>query len=346
MPLLPNIIERLLFFRMNKGPGPIFDWVGALGFKAVVVALRLGVFDAIGHGKVTAADLARRLALDEHHLGLLLDALETFGYLTKKRGRYSSSPATLTWLLSSSPSTIADLFPQADDMMRRWDQLDETIRHGRPPVLGAQMLSTDPGGWDRYHRGLRACARLVSAEVVAKLDVPRHARSILDIGGSHGLFSVELCRRHRQLNATIFDWPQAAEIAGETIREAGMNGRVRFVAGDFMVDEPGDGFDVALLFNVIRIFPALKLSELFSRVSRWLARDGALVVLDQLNDRPISRFLRANARLIELELINSTAGEIHRSEDVARLFRESGFRKIKQVSIVRSPGLGLVIGRK
>lgn len=346
MPLLPNFIERLLFIRMNKGPGPIFDWVGAMGFKAVVVALRLGVFDAIGRDKVSATDLASRLEVDEHHLTLLLDALETFGYLRKRWGRYANSAATLTWLLSSSPSTIADVFPQADDMMRRWDQLDETIRNGRPPVLGAQMISQCPGGWDRYHRGLRASARLVCPEVVAKLDLPRHARSLIDVGGSHGHFSVALCRHFPRLNATVFDWPQAREIAEETIGEAGMNGRVRFVAGDFMLDEPGTDFDVALLFNVIRIYPASKLVELFSRVSGWLERDGTLVVLDHLNNRLLSNFLRANARLIELELVNSTAGEIHRSDDVARLLRESGFRNIKQVPIVRSPGLGLVIARK
>ncbi len=345
MPLLPSFIERLLFIRLNKGPGPIFDWVGALGFKSVVVALRLGVFDALGREKLTGAELARKLEVDRDHLVLLLDALQTFGYLKKRWGRYSNTPSTLTWLLSSSSDCIADVFHQADDMMRRWDQLDETIRNGTPPALGPDLLTQDPGGWDRYHRGLRATARLVSREVVAKAEIPKGSSRLLDVGGSHGFFSVELCKRYPNLRATVFDWPQAQSIADETIAEAGMEDRVRFLSGDFMKDDPGSDYDVVLLFNVIRIFPPDQLGELLSLVKGWLRSGGTIVVMDHLNDKLFSRFLTANARMIELELINSTAGKIHRGYDVVRHLRQAGFEDLTEITLIRSPGLGLVIGK-
>jgi tRNA A22 N-methylase len=46
--------------------------------------------------------------------------------------------------------------------------------------------------------------------------VPRGARDLLDIGGSHGYYSVALCRRHPTLRAVILDLPQAV-VHAETI---------------------------------------------------------------------------------------------------------------------------------
>lgn len=345
MPLLPSFIERLLFIRLNKGPGPLFDWVGAMGFKAVVVALRLGVFDALGEETLSASKLAKRLEANEQHLLLLLDALCTFGYLKKRWGGYSNTPSSLTWLLSSSPDSISDVFHQADDMMHRWDQLDETIRQGTPPALGDELISRRPGGWLRYHRGLRATARLVSQEVVAKTEIPEGSTRLLDVGGSHGHFAVELCRAHPGLHGTIFDWHESQKIAAETIADAGMEDRVSFLEGDFMQVDPGRDYDVLLLFNVIRIFPPEKLDELLLRVRDWIRKGGMIVIMDHLNDKLFSRFLTANARLIELELINSTSGKIHRGYDVVRHLRAAGFEDLKRTSLLRSPGLGLVTGR-
>jgi hypothetical protein len=36
---------------------------------------------------------------------------------------------------------------------------------------------------------------------------------MLDIGGSHGLFSIELCKRYSSLSSTIMELPGAIEAA-------------------------------------------------------------------------------------------------------------------------------------
>src|SRR5437762_687641 len=63
--------------------------------------------------------------------------------------------------------------------------------------------------WGLYQRGMRAQATFAVPEVARRTPVPRGARDMLDIGGSHGYFSVALCRRHAGLRATVLDLPAA-----------------------------------------------------------------------------------------------------------------------------------------
>src|ERR1700721_2556864 len=63
--------------------------------------------------------------------------------------------------------------------------------------------------WNVYERGQRSHAALMAKEVAWRLPVSRKATALLDVGGGHGLYSIELCRRHPRLYATILDLPGA-----------------------------------------------------------------------------------------------------------------------------------------
>jgi hypothetical protein len=47
MPVTPNLLERLLLFRLDRGPAPILDLFDAAGFKSVALALEVGLFEAL-----------------------------------------------------------------------------------------------------------------------------------------------------------------------------------------------------------------------------------------------------------------------------------------------------------
>ena len=55
-----------------------------------------------------------------------------------------------------------------------------------------------------YQEGMRDLSINVAKEVASKIPVPKDATAMLDIGGSHGLFSIELCKRHPRLSSTIY----------------------------------------------------------------------------------------------------------------------------------------------
>jgi hypothetical protein len=84
------------------------------------------------------------------------------------------------------------------------------VRTGRPLELHHTLA---PEQWPLYQRGMRALAATVAPEVARRLPVPKSARAMLDIGGSHGYLAVVLCRRHEGLRAVVLDLPEAVEHA-------------------------------------------------------------------------------------------------------------------------------------
>ena len=141
----------------------------------------------------------------------LMNTLVACRYLRHRTGRYELTSKARKWLLGSSPHSIADkLLFQYDE----WDivaKYEDYLTTGQPLDLHGSL--TDPAAWNRYQLGMRAVASISAGEVAKRLPVPAGATSMLDIGGSHGYYSVCACRRYEGLRATILDLPQAIEHA-------------------------------------------------------------------------------------------------------------------------------------
>jgi hypothetical protein len=103
------------------------------------------------------------------------------------------------WLLKSSQSSIvAKLAFQSME----WDfvaKIGEFVRSGKPLDIHSHMNAQE---WVIYQDGMRDVAANPAVELAKRMPVPQGATRLLDIGGSHGLFSTELCKRHPALVAT------------------------------------------------------------------------------------------------------------------------------------------------
>lgn len=343
---MPNFIERLAFYRFNQGPGPLSDVIAAASFRAVVAALRLGVFNALSASPGTAAETATALGADPTATGVLLRTLASLGYLETVRGQYRITAMTRKWMLPGSPDDVSGLFEYFNDAMARWEGLEESIRDGRPPVLGREWLDAHPDRWRQYHAGMMAIARMLSGEVVSRTRFRKAPARLIDLGGSHGLYSIRFCGRYSRCRAVIYDGEEARRIAEPAIAAAGMTDRISFTAGDFVRDDIGSGYDAALLFNVIRIFTPSALRDFFIKICDSLDVGGTILVLDQLCHEPRSRFMEANTGIILLELLNSTTGTIYDGNGLRPLLEEAGFVDCSFTRLKRSPGLGLMSARK
>lgn len=336
MPIIPNLIERLVF-RFNLAPPFMLDFLGAQAFRANTVAFKLGVVEALSERPRTAADLAQLIKVDERGITLLLDALVALGSVKKDGGSYALSPSLRKWLPAFSGHAVAFFERLVFD---QWNYLGESIRRG-----GSAMPPMNAESERALQAGMIAMAGMAGDEIASRAKLPATARRLLDVGGGHGLYSIKFCRRNPGLSATIFDSRIPLETAREIISTEKMEGRVHLQEGDFLVDELGSGYDVVLLFNVIH-YDIPDKAKFLAKVTRALNPGGLMIIMDQIPGRVFGPTVNALVRLQALHLYNATSGQTHSFEEIAGWLTTVGLRNIRRIVLRKSIGHALVMGTK
>lgn len=341
MPVKPNLLERLVLFRLNRAPAPMLDLFGAAGFEAVTLAVDVGLFEALAEEPLTAAELAGRIDAHEDGIRALLGFLDAQGYVSERDGRFWNTRMTTKWLTDESGTNVAPWLTFWDDVVFPfWEEnLEAAIRAGEPPATLYEWLGDDETRWETTQRGFRAAASVVVDEVVDAVDVPEDASALLDIGGGHGLFAVELCRARPSLSATVVDSPAALSLARETVEDAGLEDRVTTRGADYLREDLGDGFDVALAFNVVHAHDRGETVRLFERAHDALDPGGRLAVLDQFVGSARTPVGRAGLGFVALTYLVTLGASLPAFDDVVESLGDAGFEGIERTAI-RGAGPG------
>ena len=85
MPIQPNFLERLAFYKLNAAPTPMLDLAGALSFQVLSTAVHLNIFNTLQERPFTLPELTQSLDCQERGLQKLLSALVALGYVTEKK---------------------------------------------------------------------------------------------------------------------------------------------------------------------------------------------------------------------------------------------------------------------
>jgi SAM-dependent methyltransferase len=273
-----NAIDRIGLLA-GLAPIPIAHALGgALLARVVMVATRLNVFEALSRGALAPAEVARICGSDAYATQRLLDALVSVGYLAQRGGVYRLTRLSRKWLLQDSPHSLRDAVLY-EALEYSWlARLDEFVCSGRPLDFHTSMTSAE---WALYQRGMRAIAGVAAGEVARRIRLPRGARQMLDVGGSHGYYAVALCRRHRRLRATVLDLPQAIEHAAPLLAKEGMGDRVVHRAGNALADALGQQtYDLVFISQLVHHFDDATNRELVRRAAQALRPGGCLAILE------------------------------------------------------------------
>ena len=348
MPLVPNFLDRLIFLRLNKAPGIFLDIIQASILRSVSVALKLGVFDALAEGPKDASELAHSINTDERGTRLLLEFLATTGYVKRKDNRYANSPMTVKWLEHGSSTSFAsgvDFFQNI--VFPFWDMhLEESILTGKPSTTLYEWLNGQPGGWKTAQDWFAATARFASSEILSKIALPHGAKRLLDIGGGHGLYSIEFCHRYPGLTATVLDRPEPLASARKNIADEKLGDRVAVREGDYTKDDLGTGNDVALLFNIIHAHSPDQNLQLLRRVANALNPQGLIVIQEQIASAASSPAGRATVQFLGLTFLAALGGQTYEFDQVANWLTTAGFSTPNRVNLRRIPGVSLILATK
>jgi SAM-dependent methyltransferase len=227
-----------------------------------------------------------------------------------------------------------------------WNDLEGAVRRGGPATSHYEERWQDPTWWRDFQLGMMAIARMASESIVDRVKLPSSARRLLDVGGGHGLHAISFCRRHANLTATVFDWPQALEITREVIACERMEDRVTTQAGDFLRDDLGSGYEVALVFNIVHGYQPDQNVELLRKVVAALNPGGMVVIFDQVVGRVMGPTARAVVSLQGLNLFIGSGGRTYAFDEIAGWLRKAGFESPRRIGLLKSPGFALVVASK
>ena len=294
-------------------PDEVIDWRKALLYE---IAADAGIIAGLPG---TAGDLAGTLSLDPRAVRIVLDALAVWHVVeVDGRGVYGRGP-------DAPDPAAASVLRHHGRAIRHWAaSLPDRLRGAAPA---------------RRHLDLQAVQLMLEALVVnaresapgvvdACLDHVPSAHRVLDLGGGHGEYALELARRG--LAATMQDRPEVVEMAGNPHPLTGAG--VEVFAGDFFEALPEGPFDVVLCAGVTYTMGADANLALFRRLRPLVGPGGALAIMT---------FLGGTDELASVFSVQMLAGggggESHRESDYRAWLAEADYASVEVQRLERRP---------
>lgn len=260
---------------------------GFMASKALFSALHMGVFDALADGPKTLAELAAATPATEHALETLLTGLVALELVEKDGGRFRNTRDSETYLVSTSPNYYGDyLRYQIDQQMYPFMENLNLALEGRTDEIRFESYETwmaDKEQAELFSRSQHS-GSLGPGAVVAKRYDLAHARSLLDVGGGTGAFSIMMCRRWPELKAAILDFPNVAEVGRDYVDDAGLGNRITFLPGNALETPWPAGQDVVLMSYLFSGVPADGLPVLAANAWKALEPGGRVIIHDFMVD--------------------------------------------------------------
>jgi cyclopropane fatty-acyl-phospholipid synthase-like methyltransferase len=167
---------------------------------------------------------------------------------------------------------------------RGWEDLQETVLAGHPPEAETEKWvdgrpERDAGEVRDFIWGMHAIARDLAPRVAAKLDL-KGVRRLLDLGGGPATYAIIFAQANPELKATVFDLPMPIEIARENIAKNGLTDRVDTLAGNFLNDAIGAGYDFIWVSQILHSQDEGQCKLIIAKAVAALAPGGALAIQD------------------------------------------------------------------
>jgi len=300
-------------------PTPIFEaFRGNHATELLTAAVgHFRLFERLENGPVGRNDLRLALGLNERPFVVLTTALKALTLLSEDGGGgVSLTELAREHLIPGSEFDVGGYVGLAAESPGVVEMV-ERLKTDRPAGAEAE----GPGAAFIFREGLEsamegeATARHLTlslagrARNVAPVLADRYpldgARRLLDVGGGSGIYSIAWLRKHRGLQAVVWDRPEVLKVAAEMAEAYGVADRLELVAGDMFRDPVPEGADVVLLSNVLHDWDVPECRTLIGRCASPLPAGGRLLVHDVfLNDAldgplPVALYSASLFRLTE-----------------------------------------------
>jgi O-methyltransferase domain/Dimerisation domain len=297
---------------------------------ALLTAIELDIFTAIGAGANTAAAIAAKTGAAEKGARVLCDFMTVHGFLTKDGGKYALTQESAVFLDRKSPACVASMagFLGSKQTRARFDSLTAAVRKGGSVwTEGGDNTKPNDEFWVAFARSMAGLAvpssQFIAALICAEGDGPC---KVLDIAAGHGMYGITVATKNPKAEIVALDWPNVLSVAQENAQKFGVADRFSIRAGSAFEVEMGSGYNYVLLTNIFHHFDMPTCEKLMKRVHGALKPGGKAITLEFVpNDDRVTPPTAAAFSLIMLA--NTDAGDAYTFSEYEKMFRNSGFAK-------------------
>jgi cyclopropane fatty-acyl-phospholipid synthase-like methyltransferase/predicted transcriptional regulator len=314
--------------------------------KIVMVATDLEMFNHLEEWR-TAEEIAAQVHAHPRAVSMILNALAALELVMKEGERFRNGELTSRYLVRGKEDYRGAIIRHMHHTWWGWSELEETVQRGFADMNKSERwldrVEEPEAEWVRdFIWGMHAIARDLAPQVASQVDLGG-VKHLLDLGGGPATYAITFAQENPGLKATVFDLPQPIEIAKENIRRHGLADRVNTMAGNFLKDDIGSGYDFIWISQILHSHTEEQCRLIIDKSVAAVNSGGRVVLQDFfLNDDLISP---PDAALFSVHMLAVTpGGRAYTHREVAAMMESAGLSTPEHKST--GPVTSILIGRK
>jgi SAM-dependent methyltransferase len=294
--------------------------------RILLSGAELDLFTLLAPKPLSAQEVADRTRVTLRGITILLDALSALGLLTKQEGTYQCSPSISSLLSADAPGTILPWVLHMASVWKRWTELTGMVQ-GLPTERKTGASERDLRDLKSFIGAMHVIASPLAPQIVTAIR-PYSSRSLLDVGGAMGTYTVAFLQAVPRMTATLFDRPEVVGIARQFLGEIGLLHRVTLVPGDFYQEDFPGVHDLAFVSAIIHQNSPGQNVNLFLKIFRSLEPGGRIIIRDHVMDPDRTR-PRDGAIFAVNMLAGTPGGNTYTFDEIRTGLAQAGFVHIR-----------------
>jgi SAM-dependent methyltransferase len=302
--------------------------------RILLTGFELDVFTNLEEQGTTNRQIAKNLSLNEHACERLLNALVSLGFLTKHDQLFFNTPESFDYLSKKSPNYLGGLM-HSNHLWYTWSNLTLVVKTGKS--ANPSEFNTRGENWlFSFISAMHERAKKVAPLQLENIDLSE-IKSVLDIGGGSGAFSMEFVSRKPEIEATVFDLPNVVPITGKFIEKEGFSNRIKTHTGDYTRDPLPKGFDLVFLSAIIHSNSLETNQELIVKCYNSLNKNGKIVIQDWIMNNDRTQPTPGAIFAINM-MVGTEAGDCFTEHEVSSMLKFAGFKNISKIEFESGNG--------
>lgn len=259
---------------------------GTAATHLVFATAKLGIADILADGPKNSTTIAEVCGAHPRGLYRMLRALTTLGVFEEIDKDLFALTPTAELLRSDAPTTMRwwAMLEGQPWSTTVWSNILHTVATNESAfdhVFGMDVFEfyqRNPESAEIFNRTMTGFSAQEAEAVVASFDFS-HYKTVVDVGGGHGLLLSAILRACPGIQGTLFDVQSVAEGAEKEMSED-IRSRCRVVSGDFFQEVPAGG-NLYLMKSILHDWNDERSSLILANIRRAISPGGTLLVVER-----------------------------------------------------------------